>query len=455
MEPRLAGTLSLLALALGCGDGAGTAAGRRPAGRPNVVLVSLDTLRADYASEAPFLSRLAAEGRSFSAMYSSSNWTLPSHVSLLTSRPYIEHDLPPAGSSGAHPGARLPAAVPTLASVLRDAGYATAATTEGGWLRPEFGLDQGFERFSLSRPMSGGGADVFAEHLALAREFVAGRGGRPFFLFVHTYWVHDYFVNTPEYHDLTTADDAPFVALGNLLENVRPAERKTIPASFGRRLYLAGVRRADGFVADLLDAVLAASGGAPILVVVTSDHGESLGERPGVWGHGLSLDEDQIRIPLIAWSNADEGLRGEVDVPASTIDVAPSALRWLGLEVPPGFRGADDRFVAARPSASLVLSRHHVRKERTVQTLISGKWKYVQADDLDGRRLSERCFDLAADPAGRDDRMAELPPECVRLRDAYARLRAVHRPRAAVPPADLPPPDPELAEQLRALGYLD
>lgn len=469
MPSRLAPGLPLLVvtLACGCGPAARTAqdaaagGGRWPAGRPSVVLVSIDTLRADYVSAAPFLSRLAAQGRSFSTVYSSSNWTLPSHVSLLTSRPYIEHDVPPAGSAGAAAAVRLSPAQPTLASVLQDAGYATAATTEGGWVRPAFGFDQGFERFSVSEPVSAGGTGVFDEHLALARDFLAGRGDRPFFLFVHTYWVHDYFVNSPEYHTLTTEADAPYVGLGNLLENVRPAQRKSIPAGFGKRLYLAGVRRADRFVEDLVDAVVAASGGAPILVVVTSDHGESLGERPGVWGHGLSLDEVQIRVPLIAWSNADPRLRGDVDVAVSAIDVAPSVLRWLGLEVPSLFRGASDRFTAPRPAPTLVLSRHHSGRRRrpagvrTVQALIFGGWKYVEADDLDGRRLSQRCFELARDPAGLDDRMAERPPQCVRLRDTYARLRAVHRSRASGQPAQLPPLDPAVVEQLRALGYVD
>ena len=322
-----------------------------PESPPNILLVSLDTLRADYLEESPYLSRLAREGRRFDAAYASSNWTLPSHASLFTSLPYGEHGLPIPGSRAPHGGLALPA-VPTLAEVLSAGGWTTAASTEGGWLLPRFGLDRGFQTFTTTAPVSAGGSTDFEDHLAAARQVASG--GDPFFLFVHTYRVHDYFVNDSRYHDLLLPGDASYAAMGNLRRTT--AENRP-PADFVQRLYKAGVGRTDAFLEQLVGTVLKASGGAPLLVVVTSDHGENLGEE-GYWGHGLSLDDVQLLVPLVAWSSTDEVTQGVVDLPVSTVDVAPSIVGWLGQAVPPAWRGRAD-LLTGEPGSAAVFARHH------------------------------------------------------------------------------------------------
>jgi arylsulfatase A-like enzyme len=394
---------------LGCGatEDPGSVGASHPnegASHPNVLLVSIDTLRGDFLEEAPFLAERAAQGRSFSRAYASSNWTLPSHLSLLTSLPYSEHCLPPPRADPPYTGLELPLGQPTLAEVLRAAGYATAATTEGGWLLPRFGLERGFERFVTTKPLSAGGTSDFEDHLAFVHRFVGEQGSRPFFLFAHTYRVHDYFINTPAYHDLLLPEDAPYAAWGNLREAVKEG-RGWPPKEFVRRLYTAGVHRTDRFLAELVAAVLDVSKDAPLLVVVTSDHGESLGEQAGVWGHGHSLDDVQIRVPLVAWSagqrSPERGLAGKVEVAVSNLDIAPSILRWLGIGVPNAFRGAGDRLLAD-PESVPVVARHHAetkepRRGGIHQIVLLENLRYLRADRYDGKSWGESCQGLGGD----------------------------------------------------------
>jgi arylsulfatase A-like enzyme len=394
-------------------------------GPANILLVSLDTLRADFVREAPFLSRLARQGRSFSKAYASSNWTLPSHVSLLSSLSYFEHNVPPPRSSKPFLGSRIPFDQPTLAEVLRAAGYATAASTEGGWVTRHHGLARGFDSFETFARRAGD-ASSLDHHLAFARSFLRRSDGRPFFLFVHTYFVHDYFLNTQAYHQLLTPEDAPYVEYGNLLDRHR-ATLPLPPAAFVKRLYAAGVRATDGFVDRLVGAVRDESDDAPLLVVVTSDHGESLGENPGEFGHGSRLNDLQTRIPLIVWTNAARPLRGAVDSLASTIDVAPSVLRWVGLQVPARFRGRDDLLQPSPgPPSSPVLVQQFTEKEKPTvggirHALIWNDSKYVRSDRFDGTNVSEQCYPIPRAPEAEPRWGGRMAEECKFLRERFAR----------------------------------
>jgi arylsulfatase A-like enzyme len=434
---RIVAMVFALATSWGCNGqtdnrSGGGSADRRPGGRPNVLLVSVDTLRADFALEGPFLSRMAEQGRRFSNAFSSSNWTLPSHVSLFTSRPYLEHNIPPPMATQDEGITPMPERWPNLATALRSSGYYTAATTEGGWLQAHFGFSAGFDRYESSVAVLHGGNAVLSDHIKLVDEFVTEAGDRPFFVFVHTYWVHDYFINSTEYHELLTEEDAPFARLGNLLENVSPHERDEIPADFVRRLYSAGVRRVDRFLEELVNGTRTASGDDPLIVVVTSDHGESLGER-GIWGHGSSLDDLQIRIPLVVCSYGGEPIRGVSDIHASTIDVAPSLLSRLGVEIPESFRGSASLLTPTpKPSGSPVFARfyrndHEQPFRGTIgQLLIDRETRYERTDRFDGSRVDERCSGIKNSPPTTYDLVFGDVSPCAQSRDAYTRLRSQH-----------------------------
>jgi len=397
---------------------------REPPG--NVLLVVIDTLRADALDQAPYLARKAAEGRSFRNMFASSNWTLPAHVSLFTSRPYIDHNLPSPSALPALGGARLAPDETTLAGVLAAAGYLTAASTESGFVSRSFGLDVGFERFVQIKGRLAGALHPDAEHLGNVREALAGRDGRPFFLFVHTYMAHDYPANTDEYHRNLEAGDEPWVAEGNLIESVRQGRRRP-PADFVKRLYSSGVRWADEFLERLVDEVRREGGGEPLLVVVTSDHGESFDEHPGIWGHSSSFFDSELRIPLVAWSETGGGPHGHEEVVASTLDVAPSILGWLGSKPAKRFVGRGDRFLDdPKPRESPASARNYARRkgpERGLiqEVLVTAERKYWRTDTFAGLTLDEVCFDRAADPGELVDRMDE-DPACARFRGDLARL---------------------------------
>ena len=424
---------------------------------PNVLLVSIDTLRVDAVDQSPFLQELARTGRSFTASFASSNWTLPSHVSLLTSKPYWEHDVPPAGSEGAHAGSRIPDDVPTLASALGDAGYTTIASVEGGWVRSAFGFDQGFDVFSTLDPVAQGNTEVLEQHLDNARAALEVERGRPKFLFVHTYWAHDYFVNTPTFHDRTLADDEDWTRVGNLLSEATPEQRSTIPPAFVQRLYESGVRRADAFLRELVDLVRADP--RPWLVVVTSDHGESFGERPGVWGHAHSLAPELVRVPLVAWSTRGDVL-GEVDATTSAVDVAPSILRYAGAAIPRTFRGRADRFTSSQPEEEVALMRHHVPPSprnpggRTNQGLVTERRMLIVSTTFVGEELESQCLELGDDSSNETRAAGIDDPTCARLRDLYEALDQRLPRSGSRPPGGESTLDEEALEDLRALGYL-
>jgi arylsulfatase A-like enzyme len=396
----------------------------RASERPNVLLVSLDTLRADALAEAPFLSALARRGRRFTRAYSSSNWTLPAHISLLTSQTYREHHTPGPEWRPTRL-VSLPARQPSLAEVLRANGYATAATTDGGFLDASFGFSRGFERYAQwQRGKTSDSLAALAHHLNFAREFVAARGDEPFFLFVHTYVVHDYVANTSAYHEGLAPEDAAWVARGDLRDLLR-ARQALPPAAFLRRLYAAGVRHADRFVARLLSDLQVATNARPLLVVVTSDHGESFGEH-GAWQHGSSLHEQQAHVPLLAWHSGATWRTRSWAHEVSTLDVAPSVLRAAGVPVPPTFRGASDRFTHAGPrERRAVEARAYVADldagtGRVEDALWNAGWKRLRTDAYDGLTLDATCYDLRHD-LGEGQRADQVAP-CQELARLQARL---------------------------------
>ncbi len=405
----------------------------RPAAAPppppsaaNVVLVSIDTLRADALASAPNLSARAARGRSFTRSYALSNWTLPSHAGLLLSRGYLEHGLPLPGEDQAfaYPEGRLPAAWTTVAEAFRAAGYATFASTEGGYLDPKFGFAQGFEAYSVVPALTMDREARLETHLERIAAFLREqRGGRPFFLFLHTYRAHDYLLNSAEYHDLLAREDARFAALGDL--GRRQGDFTGIPAKYLRKLYRGGVARTDRFLEQALDGVEGALGPRDrLLVAITSDHGESFGEEPGVWGHGTSLREEQIRVPLVFAANDGSVPPGTDDTPVSALDVAPSLLAWAGLERPESFRGrallASD---GAERSPVEAMSAHLSGSfaERSLAfARVTGGAKLERRDRADGATALERCRAATGAAEGPDLALAACAQERGRLAERLA-----------------------------------
>ena len=391
-----------------------------PAQAPDVVLITIDTLRADRVGGAltPAVNAVASRGARFLAARTTAPLTLPAHVSLMTGA------IPPATGvrlNGVH---RFDSSRPALAMLFKDAGRDTAAFIGAFVLDRQFGLAAGFDTYddqiarSASAPLrleAERPASAVADRASAwirGRQTASPAASRPYFL-----WAHFYDPHTP----YTPPADAL--------------------ARAGGDAYDGEVAYADAEIGRLLRAVSAASADRPTLIVILGDHGESLGEH-GERTHGMLLYDGALRIPLVM---AGPGVSvGEHRRPVSIVDVAPTVLRLAGLAVPAGMQGRDLLSGTGEP--------HEVYAEtvypRTLgwsplAALVEDRWKIIAPEGA-----GEELYDLERDPAEREN-AAGRKPEVVQA--AAARLAAIKRAEAEAAPA---PASAEARERLRALGYV-
>ena len=425
----------------------------------SILLVSLDTLRGDRVGRmeagrplTPALDALARRGTLFEQATAAAPWTLPSHASVFTGRLPYSH-----GARTEHQAMRPDLA--TLAERLRDAGYRTAAFTGGGYVASFFGFDQGFEIYEdHNETVEGGPGRIFEA----ARTWIESVGNAPFFAFVHTYEVH-----YPYTHD-DFVDASARRALGPLgveeLEAIHRGERILTPAEREsvKRLYDGDVASADHQVGALLEDLARAGILDSLLVVVISDHGEDLWDHDALRspGHGHSLYEELLHVPLIfsAPSLVREG--GRVRAPVSLIDLAPTLLDLAGL---PALSAAEGRSLAQvlkeggeiepRPIVAESIEYGPDRFSRR-----EGDRKVILAPRPDrynaGVELAVRpveIFDLSQDPQELTS-LASSPPSGMgpSVEALWRRVEAVFKP-ARSGEGKLAP---ELREQLRSLGYV-
>ncbi len=398
---------------------------RAPAARPNVVLIVVDTLRADhltpygYARDtSPEIARhLAARGMTFEKAYAQAPWTLPSAASYLTSR------YPGELVSGAQGSFGLPAEIPTLAERLRAAGYATAGYIANPTLHPGNGFDRGFDTF-YGPPGTLDSMNLHADELnRRVRPWLRTRGAEPFFLYLHYIDPHDPYETPmtgggrspyfPEYRGPISGEFVHGIYAGSIpLADPENDVRQVIA------LYDSEIHYVDARVGELLagidSAVLAET-----LVVLTSDHGEELHDHGG-WKHGQTLYEEQIRVPLIArWDGRiapGSRLAGAVRL----LDLVPTLLAAAGEAATPADQGenllavwrgesavprlpviAEHLSTGPRRAAAIVEGRKLVLFDaRAPFTPVDGLQAHLWRQDLERLRRAE-LFDLGADPGER------------------------------------------------------
>ena len=323
--------------------------------RPNLVLIVLDTVRADHLSlygypraTTPNLEAWARDRAVvFDNVVAPAPWTLPSHVSLFTGLDAISH--------GMNTGERIPASLTTLAERLRAAGYTNLAITGGGYLSADFALMQGFDtvRYYYEPVVdpTAGGNDIESGTRA-AVNWLESNTDRPFFLFFHTYEAHSpYRVRQPYFDrfsgaEISTPDPGfrastlptpPQSASGYMVgstfvisEDASTDPRPIEPADLHtlRLLYDSNIAFADQHVGEILSTLDRVGLADNTVVVITSDHGESLGER-GLAGHA-SLYDWELKVPLMI-ADPSGSWRGRVDRQVRLIDVAPTILDLLHL----------------------------------------------------------------------------------------------------------------------------
>lgn len=326
--------LAPAALIPACGLFDEPAADGLPAGNaelPDIVLVSIDTLRADHLSSyghtretSPFLDELAREGVRFAHARSASPWTLPAHTTMLTGQLPMTHKV-------VEDHLRLDASTPVLPELLQARGYETAGIVATLYVSRVFGFERGFdhfEDFELHTEKRNLRGEVVAEDVVdEALEWWAERApGEPVFLFLHVYDVH-YEYDPPEPY--ASMFDRPPQEGDPRYKNYFHFKKKPVSAEqFEHQLaqYDESIRYVDDQLRRLDQAAEAA--GRKVRWVVTSDHGEEFGER-GSWGHAHTLYAEQLHVPLIM-SGAGLPAGTVIDGTVGTQDIAPTLAALTG-----------------------------------------------------------------------------------------------------------------------------
>ncbi len=442
-----------LAVALGACGGE-----RRPL---DLVFVSIDTLRRDHTSAygyardtTPALAALAGRSALFDDAYAQETNTDPSHASMFTG-------LYPHVHGSTHNGVVLRPGVTTLAEILRGAGFRTAGFVSGAAMAARItGLERGFE--SYDDAFAGVRRDG-AETTRRALDWLRARpAAERRFLFLHLYDPHGPYRPEGAYAALFPDDGH-----GPALERI-PEYQRTFAAD-GQLVTALGdyVRRYDAMVRysdDRLGELLAAVDPERSVVVVLSDHGETLGERYHPLDHGGHVTDEQTRIPLVI--HVPDAAPVRIAAPVETVDLLPTLLELLGVPPPAGLelpgRSLAPLLTGAAPraperelvfSSSRALSDRYADRgyaldsARRIHAARSSRWKLVWYPGSE--RDYFELYDLAADPGETKDVVAAHP----HARDALAAaLRAWLGEPGAPPAAEL---SPEVREKLRALGYAD
>lgn len=309
--------------------------------RPNIILISVDTLRADHLGcygydrdTSPAMDAFSRDGILFSRFYSHSPSTLPAHMSMLTGLHPTGHELLTLPVGGAVRGQVLDPAVSTLPDMLRSEGYATAAFTGGAQVSGVFGFNRGFDSYQENRAAVA--LDTAPALYTKAAHWVERNRDHPFFLFLHTYQVHAPYLPPSDQADRFLAEDAAW-RQADITELLTEREGKYSRMSDSERenliaLYDGEIRYMDeGFIEPFLALLKRLDLYDNSLIILTADHGEEFGEHRG-WEHGHSLYDELIHVPLIIRRPGGAGAGSRVDDVCRMIDLMPTILEEAGIE---------------------------------------------------------------------------------------------------------------------------
>lgn len=464
--------------------GTGSTMARATSGTPNVVVVSIDTIRADHVGRSargpsltPNLDRIADDGIAFTNAFTTSPWTLPAMASFFTGLvPHRHHA--GATTNGRDPLARsaLPVSVWTMTSALRQLGLRTQAIVTNPYLALAYGLGGSFDSFqnlSIESELFVGSRDTTLMRLvttALPAIVSTDRGGAvsdravgwldahgtdaPFFLWVHYVDPHAPYSaggrsrnksfrgdsvlgDAPAGPEpLLTSPDVARLRSGEIRLNAQ--ERDTVRALYADEIR--GVDEAAGRVIQALDRLGLRDS---TLVVVVGDHGEEFWEHGGV-EHGHTVYDEVLRVPLIMrWpGHLPAGRR--VDSLCRITDVAPTVLDLLGAPVPPDLDGTS--------LVGVVQGTDHAERTLVAENMLFSEervgirtdaWKYVR-----WATGKSEAYDLTHDPGEQRDVAAD-PVVRARL-DALLPAASL----GAAAAGEAPPPHARDAESLRKLGYI-
>jgi arylsulfatase A-like enzyme len=436
---------------------------------PNIVLLSIDTLRADATSpyggrvHTPGFESLAEDGVLFERAFAPSSETAPSHATLFTGQEVLRHGVVRNGVS-------LPDDANTLAELLRGRGYDTAAFASSWVLDPRFGWSQGFDVYDATFPEEG--ATLDKEHLGysgapwLEQGFagldrrasetheVAGRwlgvAREPFFLFVHYFDPHLPYLPPRDYWARARGLEIDVTGRSHL--DLTPEQiRGRITRYHGEVLFV------DDAITALVARLRQLELGRPTLLVVTADHGEGMGKHAWM-AHSIFLYEELTRVPLLFVWLEPRRAATRIATPVGLRDVAPTIAELTGS---PRLPWADGRSLVGSVRDGVEPHGRPIFGHQRAHDPSS----FAPRSGLPGRKLSVRAqrwklirnwggedelYDLEADP---DEQRNRIRDE----REVVARLDALlDEHLEQMPPIDVAPHlSPEVRGKLEALGYFD
>jgi arylsulfatase A-like enzyme len=428
----------------------------RPAEKPNLVLISIDSLRSDHVGTYGYarnttanLDRLARDGVVYEQAVSASSWTLPSHMSLLTG-------LAPSVHGVVSRDHKLGKGTQYLPELLARSGYETRGIVTWWFVSRLFGFDRGFDTFRFVKLASAG--EVVDQ--ALAAIDTARTQNQ--FLFLHLDDVHWPFEPPDEFLEAFGEPPGDIASLNELgSKGIAPTEKQVDDL---RQLYDCEIAYVDRELGRFFEGLKSAGLYESSLIVVTSDHGEAFYEH-GQWRHGDSLYEEVLRVPLIVkWPGSS--VRGRVATPVSSTSVFRTFLDAAEVEIEaPGLAGLRD-YVSGKglpateaPIASEV-SWAPLGQRGTwpppgvtmMRAFRSGNWKYIATLGDDGELVQQELYDLITDPSERRDRSAELSGELSRF---HQLLEAHDQLAESLGGADQGVEiDPATQKLLESLGYV-
>ena len=442
--------------------------------RPNVVLVILDTTRADHLSAygypretSPGFDAFAKRSILFDRAFATSSWTVPSHASLFTG-------LYPMTHGATQESQYLADDVETLAELLAADGYQTAAFSNNAWVGEKTNLTQGFDYVGeiWRKPSGRGQGQAIRTNRAVVQWLDERDTMRPFFLFVNYIEPHWTYSAPRAWQNRFVAAHVPasdrkranFGVVDWYLDPIRPPESLL---SIRRDLYDAELAYVDSALGNLLEMLRDRGLEDSSLIVVASDHGENLGDNDHQ-GHSFVLNDVTLRIPLAIRPPGGEGagslrhdpvqLTDVFQTVAAATGVASDDARVVGADLL-GTPLPDERPVLAEyyyPAQFLSYFPEEAREgpamapfRRRIRSLRIGPHKFVWGSD--GRH---ELYDVEVDPGETRDLVASAPEVAERMQVALEALVEEYRSEAE-PPA---PPDgvldPETEATLRELGYL-
>jgi arylsulfatase A-like enzyme len=438
----------MLAFAGGCsGEQAPLSAGEDPLSCP-VILLSLDTLRADHLhcygyprETSPNIDRFSRDCVLFSNAIAQAPSTLPSHASLFTSLIVMHHGAFDPGIWGGY--SALVDENLTMAEVLKANGYRTVSFNGNGYVAKAFGFQQGFDLYDDTHK------GRFESVVPVAVDWIRRFQGDKFFLFLHTYEVHHPYTPLPRFaerFDAAYSGPLPDEISLELIKDINAGRVRIDEADREHvvNMYDAEILSMDEAFGTFIRLLKEEGVYDESMIIVTADHGEEFGEHGMMGWHSHTLFDELLRVPLLIKFPRGRYGSTTVDAPVRLIDVLPTVHEVLGLDLPEVYEGKSLLCILSgeetevRPS----MSSTGANDEYSLRT---DEWKlYVSL------KKGTRLYNLKQDPGERTDVAkdhADLVKELTRMLNRQVKSRPPVKKRSEV---EL---DPETLKNMEALGY--